>query len=271
MYLAEKEANPEKFSNFADALWWGVVSVFCFFTSAANKLFYACSFSCLLHVYAFLRNFQITLSTVGYGDAFPITWQGKLIASGCALMGICFFALPSVSLSANWKKSSEWLLFNYWMNIAQGILGSGFALKVQQQQRQKHMIRKNLNREQLCYLDKECFEFAFNLPTSITFFPSCLGRRQPAASLIQCLWRCCAADGLFRSVATWKVHMPSPNSWEIVLSRKNFKRDAVYSILFLFLYFVQVQTQYVIRDDAVANHPPTESPASSPQNSHGFS
>ncbi|EFX79118.1 hypothetical protein DAPPUDRAFT_52719 [Daphnia pulex] len=120
MYLAEKEANPEKFSNFADALWWGV----------------------------------ITLSTVGYGDAFPITWQGKLIASGCALMGICFFALPS------------------------GILGSGFALKVQQQQRQKHMIR----------------------------------RRQPAASLIQCLWRCCAADGLFRSVATWKVHMPSPNS-----------------------------------------------------------
>ena len=25
MYLAEKEANPEKFSNFADALWWGVV------------------------------------------------------------------------------------------------------------------------------------------------------------------------------------------------------------------------------------------------------
>ena len=37
----------------------------------------------------------------------------------------------------------------------QGILGSGFALKVQQQQRQKHMIR----------------------------------RRVPAATLIQCLWR----------------------------------------------------------------------------------
>ncbi len=30
MYLAEKEANPEKFSNFADALWWGVVSYFIF-------------------------------------------------------------------------------------------------------------------------------------------------------------------------------------------------------------------------------------------------
>lgn len=41
---------------------------------------------------------QITLSTVGYGDAFPVTWQGKLIASGCALMGISFFALPAVSI-----------------------------------------------------------------------------------------------------------------------------------------------------------------------------
>lgn len=61
----------------------------------------------------------------------------------------------------------------------QGILGSGFALKVQQQQRQKHMIR----------------------------------RRQPAASLIQAVWRCYAADEHSISVATWKIHqvaLPSP-------------------------------------------------------------
>lgn len=61
----------------------------------------------------------------------------------------------------------------------QGILGSGFALKVQQQQRQKHMIR----------------------------------RRQPAATLIQSLWRCYAADEHSMSVATWKIHqipLPSP-------------------------------------------------------------
>jgi hypothetical protein len=63
----------------------------------------------------------------------------------------------------------------------QGILGSGFALKVQQQQRQKHMIR----------------------------------RRQPAATLIQSLWRCYAADEHSMSVATWKIHqvpLPSPPS-----------------------------------------------------------
>ncbi|XP_054719253.1 potassium voltage-gated channel subfamily KQT member 1-like [Uloborus diversus] len=121
VFLAEKETNSEHFSNFADALWWGV----------------------------------ITLCTVGYGDTVPITWPGKLIAAFCALLGISFFALPA------------------------GILGSGFALKVQQQQRQKHMIR----------------------------------RRVPAANLIQCLWRCYAADENSMSVATWKIHqlpLPSP-------------------------------------------------------------
>lgn len=53
----------KKFSNFAQALWWGV----------------------------------ITLCTVGYGDMVPETWQGKIIASFCALLGISFFALPAVS------------------------------------------------------------------------------------------------------------------------------------------------------------------------------
>ncbi|XP_052566625.1 potassium voltage-gated channel subfamily KQT member 4 isoform X15 [Culex pipiens pallens] len=121
VYLMEKDVDKTKFNNFAQALWWGV----------------------------------ITLCTVGYGDMVPETWQGKIIASFCALLGISFFALPA------------------------GILGSGFALKVQQQQRQKHMIR----------------------------------RRQPAATLIQSLWRCYAADEHSLSEATWKIHqvpLPSP-------------------------------------------------------------
>ena len=65
--------------------------------------------------------------------------------------------------------SLMWLPYQY---LLQGILGSGFALKVQQQQRQKHMIR----------------------------------RRVPAATLIQCLWRCYAADENSCSDATWKIH-----------------------------------------------------------------
>ena len=91
----------------------------------------------------------ITVCTVGYGDSVPKTWKGKVIACICALFGISFFALPA------------------------GILGSGFALKVQQQQRQKHMIR----------------------------------RRGPAATLIQSLWRCYAASVGHDSIATWKIHL----------------------------------------------------------------
>uniref|UniRef100_A0A8R1HLT8 Ion_trans domain-containing protein n=1 Tax=Caenorhabditis japonica TaxID=281687 RepID=A0A8R1HLT8_CAEJA len=91
----------------------------------------------------------ITLSTVGYGDKTPETWPGKIIAAFCALLGISFFALPA------------------------GILGSGFALKVQQHQRQKHLIR----------------------------------RRIPAAKLIQCLWRHYSAASESTSLATWKIHL----------------------------------------------------------------
>uniref|UniRef100_A0A672NTB3 Potassium voltage-gated channel subfamily Q member 5 n=1 Tax=Sinocyclocheilus grahami TaxID=75366 RepID=A0A672NTB3_SINGR len=54
-----------------------------------------------------------------------------------------------------------------------GILGSGFALKVQEQHRQKHFEK----------------------------------RRNPAASLIQCVWRSYAADENSVSIATWKPHL----------------------------------------------------------------
>lgn len=62
--------------------------------------------------------------------------------------------------------------------LPQGILGSGFALKVQQKQRQKHFNRQ--------------------IPA--------------AAMLIQCLWRCYAADKHFNSTATWKIHLKDPNA-----------------------------------------------------------
>ncbi|XP_069991119.1 potassium voltage-gated channel subfamily KQT member 1 isoform X9 [Penaeus vannamei] len=121
VYLAEKEDNGEgegDFSSYADALWWGV----------------------------------ITVTTIGYGDTVPRTWMGKIVASCFSVFAISFFALPA------------------------GILGSGFALKVQQKQRQKHFNRQ--------------------IPA--------------AAMLIQCLWRCYAADKHFNSTATWKIHLKDP-------------------------------------------------------------
>ncbi|XP_007567356.1 potassium voltage-gated channel subfamily KQT member 5 isoform X4 [Poecilia formosa] len=91
----------------------------------------------------------ITLTTIGYGDKTPKTWTGRMLSAGFALLGISFFALPA------------------------GILGSGFALKVQEQHRQKHFEK----------------------------------RRNPAAYLIQCVWRSYAADENSVSVATWKPHL----------------------------------------------------------------
>jgi len=63
-----------------------------------------------------------------------------------------------------------------WFPFLQGILGSGYALKVQQKQRQKHFNRQ--------------------IPA--------------AASLIQSLWKCYAADKNFNSKATWKIHIKEP-------------------------------------------------------------
>ncbi|XP_058484498.1 potassium voltage-gated channel subfamily KQT member 1.1 isoform X2 [Solea solea] len=117
VYLAEKDAVDSngsiEFGNYADALWWGVV----------------------------------TVTTIGYGDKVPQTWIGKTIASCFSVFAISFFALPA------------------------GILGSGFALKVQQKQRQKHFNRQ--------------------IPA--------------AACLIQTSWRCCAIENY--ESATFKMFL----------------------------------------------------------------
>ncbi|XP_059788300.1 potassium voltage-gated channel subfamily KQT member 1 isoform X3 [Balaenoptera ricei] len=128
VYLAEKDAVNEsgqvEFGSYADALWWGVV----------------------------------TVTTIGYGDKVPQTWVGKTIASCFSVFAISFFALPA------------------------GILGSGFALKVQQKQRQKHFNRQ--------------------IPA--------------AASLIQTAWRCYAAEN--PNSSTWKIYVRKPPRSHALLS-----------------------------------------------------
>ncbi|XP_044126809.1 potassium voltage-gated channel subfamily KQT member 1 isoform X2 [Bufo gargarizans] len=141
VYLAEKDAvdssGEYQFGSYADALWWGVV----------------------------------TVTTIGYGDKVPQTWIGKTIASCFSVFAISFFALPA------------------------GILGSGFALKVQQKQRQKHFNRQ--------------------IPA--------------AASLIQTAWRCYAAEN--PDSVTWKMYIrkaprnqqvmsPSPKPKKTVLVKR---------------------------------------------------
>lgn len=66
LYLAEGVAQPDKFGSIPRAFWWAVV----------------------------------TLTTVGYGDVFPITVLGKLFAALVALSGIGLIALPTSILAA---------------------------------------------------------------------------------------------------------------------------------------------------------------------------
>jgi voltage-gated potassium channel len=65
-YFAEHEAQPQAFSSIPASLWWGIM----------------------------------TMTTVGYGDVYPITTMGKIIAAFFAALGIGFFALPSAILAS---------------------------------------------------------------------------------------------------------------------------------------------------------------------------
>ena len=73
LYFIEHDAQPDKFSSIPSAMWWGVV----------------------------------TLTTVGYGDVYPITTLGKVVSGFISVLGIGLFALPA------------------------GIIASGFASELQ--------------------------------------------------------------------------------------------------------------------------------------------
>ena len=81
-------------------------------------------------------------------------------------------------------------------------MGSGFALKVQQKQRQKHFNRQ--------------------IPA--------------AAMLIQCLWRCHAADKSTDSVATWNVHVKDKDTPGQTSSTNLGKVSKRFSIITIFAY-----------------------------------
>jgi voltage-gated potassium channel len=70
MYVVENEAQPDKFPHIPSALWWGVA----------------------------------TLTTVGYGDVFPVTPLGKLFGSFIAFLGIGIFALPTGILASGFAE-----------------------------------------------------------------------------------------------------------------------------------------------------------------------
>ncbi len=70
MYYVEHDAQPKAFSSIPAAMWWGLV----------------------------------TLTTVGYGDIYPVTVLGKLIAGIISVLGIGLFALPAAILASGFAE-----------------------------------------------------------------------------------------------------------------------------------------------------------------------
>ena len=66
MYFFEHKAQPEAFSSIPAAMWWAVA----------------------------------TLTTVGYGDVYPITVGGKIFGAMVAVLGVGLVAIPTGILGA---------------------------------------------------------------------------------------------------------------------------------------------------------------------------
>ncbi len=73
VYYAEKDAQPEAFSSIPMALWWAVC----------------------------------TLTTVGYGDIYPITVWGRIIATFISILGIGLLALPAGIFASGFSEQME--------------------------------------------------------------------------------------------------------------------------------------------------------------------
>lgn len=73
MYFVEYPAQPEAFSSIPASMWWAVSA----------------------------------LTTVGYGDIYPVTALGKVAASFISILGLGLFAMPAGILAAGFSEERE--------------------------------------------------------------------------------------------------------------------------------------------------------------------
>lgn len=73
IYYFENEAQPEVFASIFDAMWWSVA----------------------------------TLTTVGYGDVYPITSGGKIFASVIVFIGLGLVAIPTGLIASSLTRAFQ--------------------------------------------------------------------------------------------------------------------------------------------------------------------
>lgn len=69
MYFIEHDIQPDKFSIIPETMWWSIT----------------------------------TLTTVGYGDVYPVTETGRILTAFISILGVGLFALPAGILASGFS------------------------------------------------------------------------------------------------------------------------------------------------------------------------
>ena len=115
-YLFEHEAQPDKFENIPQSIYWSVV----------------------------------TLASVGYGDISPITPAGRAMTIVLALLGIGIFAIPaailSSALSDQLRIDRESMMTELYSMLEDGVISPDEQELIEAEAKRLHLSKDELNR-----------------------------------------------------------------------------------------------------------------------------
>ena len=115
-YLFEHEAQPDKFENIPQSIYWSV----------------------------------ITLASVGYGDISPITPAGRAITIVLALLGIGIFAIPaailSSALSDQLRIDRETMMTELYTMLEDGVISTDEQELIEAEAKRLHLSKPELER-----------------------------------------------------------------------------------------------------------------------------
>jgi hypothetical protein len=115
-YLFEHEAQPDKFENIPQSIYWAVV----------------------------------TLASVGYGDISPITPAGRAMTIVLALLGIGIFAIPaailSSALSDQLRIEREKMMNELYHMLEDGVISAEEQELIEAEAKRLHLSKSELER-----------------------------------------------------------------------------------------------------------------------------
>ncbi len=115
-YLFEHEAQPDKFENIPQSIYWAVV----------------------------------TLASVGYGDISPVTPAGRAITIVLSLLGIGIFAIPAALLSSAFSDQlrieREKLQNELFIMLADGVISADERETIESEAKRLHLGREEVDR-----------------------------------------------------------------------------------------------------------------------------